>query len=57
MACFSNKKYPVTIQTRTKQIVNTIFLMEKTRMNNFFKDYWCTKSITNQFCTRTHTDF
>ena len=29
IACFSNKKYPVTVQTRKIQIVNAIFLMGK----------------------------
>ena len=27
--CFSNNKYPDTIQTRTTPIVNSIFLIEK----------------------------
>ena len=31
-ACFSTKKYTVTIQTRMKQIDNNVFLI--------FKGYW-----------------
>ena len=44
-ACFPNKKYLITIQT-----LQSIFLIEK-RIKNF-KDYLCTKSITNNFLFR-----
>ena len=36
-ACFSNKQCPVTIQTRPKQIVNSVFLIEKLGFKGFFK--------------------
>ena len=33
--CFSNKKYPITIQTRPTQIVKVYFLMK----NRFLADF------------------
>ena len=37
-ACFSNKKYLITIQTRPTQIVKVYFLIiEKPNFNGFFK--------------------
>ena len=36
-ACFSNKKYLITIQTRPTQIVISIFLIEKPGFIGFLK--------------------
>ena len=38
-ACFSNKKYTVSIQTQTKQI------KYRNPGSNFLKDYCCTKQF------------
>ena len=35
--CFSNMKYLITIQTRPKPIVKSIFLFEKSISNEFLK--------------------
>ena len=36
-ACFSNRKFILTIQTRPTQIVIGIFLIEKSGFNGFLK--------------------
>ena len=48
--CFSNKKYPITTQTRPKHII--IYFLLKTRFLTDFKYYWCTKSIAYHFLFR-----
>ena len=42
---FSNKKYLITIQTRTTQILKVYLLLK----NRISKDCWCTKSINYHF--------
>ena len=37
-ACFSNKKYIVSIQTHSTQIENDIFLVEKVVLSGFLKN-------------------
>ena len=53
-AYFSNKLYPVTIQTCATKIVNNIFLI-KTGFNRIFKDYRYTKS-TFRYSIRVQYD-
>ena len=43
--CVFNKKYSVTIQTRTHKCKQYISYL-KTGFNRISKDYWCSKSIT-----------
>ena len=38
-ACISNKKHPVKIQTRTKQIMISLFLIEEKNVNRIFKEF------------------
>ena len=47
-ACILNKKYPITVQTRTTLIVDGVFRIETSCCNQIFIDYWCTVSITPQ---------
>ena len=48
-ACFSNKTYFVTIQTRPTQIVNSIFIVAHPVFHRIINNCWCTKSITYPF--------
>ena len=50
-ACFLNKKYPITTQTRPTQIVKVNFLLKTWFLTNF-KDYYFTKLITYHFLFR-----
>ena len=46
MILFSNKKYPITILTHSKQIVNSIFLIENPVFN-----LWSTNQLLVTFGT------
>ena len=48
-ACFSKKKYPVTVKRRKTQIQHIIFLIETPRFNRIYKKYWCSNSNSVQF--------
>ena len=49
-ACFSNKKYRITIQARLIQIVKIIFLIEKTSFNGFSKIIGPQNQLPITFC-------
>ena len=44
MILFLIKKYHVTIQTCTTQMVNSMFLIKKLVLIGIFKDNWCKKN-------------
>ena len=47
---FSNKNYPITIQTRLLQIVKAFFI-EKTVLNGFLKIVGAQNQLPITFCT------
>jgi hypothetical protein len=69
--CFSNRKYPLAIQTRPTQIVKVYFLLKTRFLTNFFKIVGAQNQLHITFCpdlmrnktlkarnlTPTHTNF
>ena len=50
-ACFSNKKYPITIQIRMKQIVKEYFWMKNRFLTDLLKIIGAQNKLTITFCS------